>query len=241
MNEHFSSLVIMPTYNEKDNINDVIVAVLAVRNSIEILVVDDNSPDGTGRIVELLASQNPRIHLISRPGKCGLASAYLEGFEWGLERGFDVLVQMDADFSHQPKYLDSMIGIAYETHGACVGSRYISGGSVSGWSKYRVLISRSASIYARLVLGLTLRDLTSGYRAISRDALQRIDLKNIYSSGYGFQIEIMNQLSTRRIVTTEVPIEFLERKFGKSKMSLRIAIEAFITVLKLRISQELQK
>lgn len=224
-------LVIIPTYNERDNIANLVPEVLSQRENIQILVVDDNSPDKTADVVK--AMNNPRVHLLLREKKSGLGRAYLAGFDWGLSNGFDMLVEMDADFSHRPVDLGPLIdGCAAGDF--AIGSRYIKGGGVTNWGLGRRVISKGGGIYSRLILGYPINDWTGGFNAWSRKTLEGIDLKTIESNGYSFQIELKYRSSKRGFKGVEVPILFEERREGQSKMSSKIFFEALLRVWKMR-------
>ncbi len=227
------SLVIIPTYNEKDNILRIIPEVLARSAELHILVVDDNSPDGTGVLVKTLSDQNPRVHLLSRPGKQGLGKAYLAGFAWGLARGYEALIEMDADFSHRPLDLSNLLK-ALETHDFVVGSRYVPGGQTVNWGLMRKLISRGGSLYSRFILGFPLKDWTGGFNAWKPHVLQAIGLDQVMSNGYSFQIELKYKALKKGFQSVEVPILFEDRRVGQSKMSLKIVLEAFYRVWLIR-------
>jgi dolichol-phosphate mannosyltransferase len=184
------ALIVVPTYNERDNVNEVATAFLAAVEGAEILFVDDNSPDGTGEVLDGIAAENPRIHVMHRPGKLGLGTAYLDGFRWGLERDYAYLFEMDADFSHDPRYLPGMLEAAREGADMVVGSRYVEGGGTVNWGIGRQIISRAGSLYARTVLGVGVRDLTSGFICYRRQTLEVLDLGAVQSNGYSFQIEM---------------------------------------------------
>lgn len=218
-------LVILPTYNERETVARVLGGVLDAGPAVEALVVDDGSPDGTAEIVAALARDEPRIRLLQRPGKQGLASAYLLGFRRGLEEGFDVIVEMDADLSHRPQDLPGLIA-GSERHDLTIGSRYVPGGGVTNWSRGRVALSRAGNAYARLVLGLPLTDSTSGFRAFRRGLLQALVSDGITSDGYAFQIELAYRAWRMGFAVGEVPIVFREREHGRSKISRRIVVEA---------------
>lgn len=226
-------LVVIPTYNEKENIHAIIPAVLTQNLGVDILVVDDNSPDGTGNIVRELQKQHPQVHLLSRPGKQGLGKAYLAGFRWGLDQGFDVIVEMDADFSHRPVDLGPLLAKLQDADFA-VGSRYVRGGGTVNWGLGRKLISRGGSLYSRWILGFPLRDWTGGFNAWKKEVLRGIDLAGVKSEGYSFQIELKYKALKKGFVGCESPILFEDRRVGQSKMSLRIVIEAFYRVWILR-------
>ena len=222
-------IVIIPTYNEKENINEIIDAVLSQHESLEILIVDDNSPDGTADMVKKLQEKNSKIHLHQRAGKLGLGSAYREGYVIALEKGADYIVQMDADFSHNPKYLLDMIAMK-DSADVIIGSRYIKGISVLNWPLRRILLSYFANQYAKFITGVKVEDLTAGFKFISRDALKRVDLSKVKSNGYGFQIEMNYAFHSTGSTIAETPILFMDREHGVSKMSKEIIIEALVGV-----------
>jgi dolichol-phosphate mannosyltransferase len=228
-------LVAVPTYNEAENIEPLIQAVFdQIPLSAEILVIDDNSPDGTAAIVERLIQEYPkRLHILNRPEKQGLGKAYLAAFDWGLARGYDVFLEMDADFSHNPRYIPEMLE-KIRTCDVVIGSRNIKGGAVEGWTALRTFISRGGSFYSRAVLGCPVMDLTGGFNLWTRAALLKIDLGKIISKGYSFQVEMKYRAYAAGCLTTEVPIIFFDRKLGKSKMSRKIFLEAFTVVWKIR-------
>lgn len=210
-------LVILPTYNEADNVIDLSSQVFAQDASIEVLVVDDNSPDGTGDLVEKAAELEPRLHLLRRPGKLGLGTAYLAGFRYGLEEGFDRIFTMDCDFSHSPKYLPEMLKCMDE-YDMVIGSRYVPGGGVENFPWYRRLLSAFANFYARTLLRLDIRDCTAGYRGYSREVLETVDPFQIRSSGYSFLEEMAWRVARCGFSTGEIPIIFEQRKAGASKI-----------------------
>jgi dolichol-phosphate mannosyltransferase len=226
-------LVIIPTYNERENIANISAAVFAQNPDVEILVVDDNSPDKTGELVQTLMKSEPRLHLLSRPGKQGLGRAYLAAFAWGLERGYDLLVEMDADFSHRPEDLTRLLK-AVPAVDFVVGSRYVPGGATKNWGLIRKMISRGGSLYSRLILGYPLRDWTGGFNAWKAPVLKGIDLPTVRSEGYSFQIELKYRSLKSGFQGQEVPILFEDRRAGQSKMSMRIVIEAFYRVWMIR-------
>lgn len=231
------SLVILPTYNEKENINAIIPAVRAAGVDAHILVVDDNSPDGTGTAVRELMRSDPGVHLLMREKKAGLGKAYLAGFRWGLDKGYEVLVQMDADFSHRPEDLKKLLSLS-EQADALVGSRYVAGGGVRNWSLFRRLISQGGSLYSRYILGFPLRDWTGGFNLWHRRVLEAIQLDKVSSEGYCFQIELKYRASLGGFKVREVPILFENRIKGVSKMSSRIFIEALYRVWTLRYAKQ---
>jgi apolipoprotein N-acyltransferase len=217
-------LAVLPTYNERDTIEQVVTGVLALPG-LDVLVVDDSSPDGTAEVVRGIAATQPRVRLVSRPGKSGLASAYLEGFRVALAEGYDVAIEMDSDLSHDPAELPALLGAA-ERHDLVVGSRYIPGGSVTDWSRSRVALSRAGNAYARLMLGLPIHDATSGYRIYRRDLLDELLRRPFAADGYGFQIELVLRAHRLGADVGEAPITFRERAFGESKISRSIIVEA---------------
>ncbi len=233
------SLICVPTYNEADNIALIIQEIFRfVPESCDILIVDDGSPDGTAEIVERLRVQNLRLHILNRTHKNGLAAAYLAAFHWGLQRGYDWIFEMDADFSHNPRHLPEFFQAIEEGHfDAVLGSRYVKGGGVSNWSKQRLLLSRCGSIYARNILRFHLTDWTGGFNAWSRKVLESIDLPSIRSKGYAFQIELKYRSLNRHLRVKEIPIIFEERRAGESKMSGSIVKEAIFGVLSLKLRE----
>lgn len=228
-------LVVIPTYNERDNIELLVSQILAQGAEYHALIVDDNSPDGTGSVADkLVAECEGRVHVIHRSGKLGLGTAYLEGFEYGLNRNYDYLFEMDADFSHKPEYLPALLEAAQQT-GVAVGSRLVKGGGVENWPWYRKLISRGGSLYSRSVLGLHLHDCTGGFKCFSRATLQILNLpENVHSAGFGFQVEVNFLVEQNGFEVREVPIIFPDRVRGKSKMNRKIFLEALLLVWELR-------
>lgn len=228
------ALIVVPTYNERDNVRGVASRFLAALPETDLLFVDDNSPDGTGPLLDELAAAEPRIHVMHRAGKLGLGTAYVEGFGWGLARGYPYLFEMDADGSHDPKYLPQMLALAEDGADVVVGSRYVPGGGTENWGLGRKLISRGGGLYARTVLGIELRDVTAGFVCWRRAALEAIDLATITSNGYSFQIEMKYRAVNRRLRVVETPIVFIDRRVGQSKMSRAIFVEALLKVWALR-------
>lgn len=223
-------LVVLPTYNEADNILEVLGRVREAAPDAHVLVVDDGSPDGTADIAERWGDEHGGIDVMRRPGKAGLGSAYRAGFRWGIDHGYDVLVEMDSDLSHDPAALPSLLAAVEDGASLAIGSRYIPGGRIPDWSRHREWLSRGGNRYAATVLGLRVRDATSGYRAYSADALAPIPLHLIRADGYGFQVEMAYVVSRTGGTVVEVPISFTDRVRGKSKMSGRIVVEALILV-----------
>ncbi len=218
-------VVIIPTFNECESLAAI---VARVRNSVpeaDILVIDDNSPDGTGDIADGLAANDPNLHVMHRLGKEGLGAAYLAGFSWALQNDYAVVVEMDADGSHQPEQLPRLL-TALRGADLVLGSRWIAGGGTENWSKSREILSRGGNFYTRTMLGVPLRDATGGYRAFRADTLRKLDLHNVASQGYCFQVDLAWRAVQRGLIVTEVPITFVERAVGTSKMSQRIVVEA---------------
>lgn len=235
-------LVIIPTYNERENIGRLIPEILSLDSRLHILVVDDGSPDGTsGAVLEMAANgHGGRLDLKSRVGKLGLGSAYVEGFKWGIAGGYDFLIQMDADWSHRPKYLLDMLRLA-ESYDFVIGSRYVPDGGTLNWGASRRLLSKFGNFYARMVLGTDLADFTGGFNGWGRHLLQRVNLDAIRSDGYSFQIELKYRAHQLGFNHIEFPILFDERRAGKSKMSAAIALEAFWRVWELRLKKALER
>jgi dolichol-phosphate mannosyltransferase len=229
------ALIVVPTYNERDNIPGITDRLLPALPGAEILFVDDNSPDGTGALLDEMAAADPRVHVMHRAGKLGLGTAYVEGFGWGLARGYDYLFEMDADGSHDPRYLAQMAALAEDGADVVVGSRYVPGGGTVNWGLGRKLLSRGGSLYARTVLGIDVRDVTAGFVCWRRAALEAIDLPTITSNGYSFQIEMKYRATSRRLRVVETPIVFVDRRVGQSKMSRAIVAEALLQVWRLRM------
>ncbi|WP_375498872.1 polyprenol monophosphomannose synthase [uncultured Jatrophihabitans sp.] len=222
-------LVVVPTYDERENIERIIARVTASVPGAHLLVVDDGSPDGTGKIADEMADGDPRIHVLHRTEKAGLGAAYIAGFDWGLAQGYDVLVEMDADGSHAPEQLPRLLA-ALDDADLVLGSRYVTGGAVVNWPRSRELISRGGNLYTQLALGLRLRDATGGYRAFRRTVLEGIDYAGVASQGYCFQVDLARRAVEAGFRVVEVPITFVERERGESKMSGEIVREAFLRV-----------
>ena len=227
-------LVIIPTYNEAENLPVLLPALFDAAPEVSVLVVDDGSPDGTEGVANRLAAQFPgKISVMTRARKSGLASAYLAGFAWGMSRGFDHFLEMDADYSHDPKYVPELLKQAAD-HDVVIGSRNIPGGAVEGWGFLRNFISKGGSMYSRLILGCPIRDLTGGFNLWSKTALKAIGLDKIISRGYSFQVEMKYRAFRKGLRIKEIPILFVDRQRGKSKMSRRIFVEALLNIWKLR-------
>jgi dolichol-phosphate mannosyltransferase len=225
------TLVVLPTYNESATIAEVLRRIRAsATETVDVLVVDDGSPDGTADVVEAVAGEIGGVEVLRRPGKSGLGSAYREGFKIGLGRGYEALVEMDADLSHDPSALGDLLAELDGGADLVIGTRYMPGGRIPDWPWHRRAISRAGNLYARWMLGLSARDATSGYRAYHRRALERINLTAVRADGYGFQVEMAYKVERAGGILAEVPIEFRDRTLGRSKMSSRIVVEALALV-----------
>ncbi|MCX6142875.1 MAG: polyprenol monophosphomannose synthase [Ignavibacteriales bacterium] len=227
-------LVVIPTFNEADNLPQLLPMVLKHGDHFNILIVDDGSPDGTGKMVKEMQKTEPRIHLIERPGKMGLGTAYVAGFKFAIANGFDFVFEMDADFSHDPAELPRLLEKA-EEYDLVIGSRYIQGVNVVNWPMRRLLLSYFANIYTRVITGMPVRDATGGYKCFRRKVLESIDLDLIHSNGYAFQIEMNFKTWRKGYRMCEIPIVFVDRRIGVSKMSKRIVYEAVWMVWRLKI------
>ncbi|GAA3286858.1 polyprenol monophosphomannose synthase [Arthrobacter citreus] len=225
-------LTIIPTYNEIESLPKTLQRLRAAVPDSDVLIADDNSPDGTGAYADEIAAADPQVHVLHRKGKEGLGAAYIAGFRWGLERDYDVLVEMDADGSHKPEQLPLLLEAAEAGADLVIGSRWVSGGSVVNWPLHRKILSRGGSLYSRLMLGIGVRDITAGYRAFQRTTLERLDLNAVESVGYGFQVDMTFRVARLGLTIKEVPITFVEREFGASKMSGNIVFEAMANVTK---------
>ncbi len=228
-------MVVIPTYNERDNIGALLPRILELPG-IRVLVIDDSSPDGTAEVVKRLAANEPRLGLLSRPGKLGLGTAYIAGFRRALAEGAEYICEMDADFSHDPGYLPALVAAAETRYDLVLGSRYVPGGATTDWGVIRKIISRGGNIYARAILGLPVMDATGGFRCYRRPVLEAINLGDVRSNGYSFQIEMVYRALRAGFQVGEVPITFPDRRVGHSKMSRRIVLEALVTVWRLRLS-----
>jgi dolichol-phosphate mannosyltransferase len=227
------SLIIIPTYNEAENVTRLIPAVLGQAPNIDVLVVDDDSPDGTAGLVRDMMSVDSRIHLIERPAKAGLGTAYVTGFRFAIEHGYDYVFEMDADFSHSPKEIPNFLKKIQE-YDLVLGSRYIHGVRVLNWPMRRLLLSFSANVYTQIITGMPVHDATGGFKCFRRSVLEAIDLDKVKSNGYAFQIEMSFKAWKKGFRLTEIPIIFLDRRTGVSKMSKNIVHEAFFMLWKLR-------
>ncbi len=226
------AIVIIPTYNESENIKNIIDTVFNVQNDISILVVDDNSPDGTAAIVEDLMKADTRIHLLKRPGKMGLGTAYCDGFRYAIEHKFDAIFEMDADFSHDPAEIPNFLK-ELETNDLVIGSRYLTGVNVVNWPLRRLFLSYGANLYTRIITGLPIKDATGGFKCFRSEILKKIDFDRIHSNGYGFQIEMNYKIWKANGRIKEIPIIFIDRRSGVSKMNKKIIWEAIFLVWKL--------
>ena len=230
-----SALVIIPTYNERENIEKMILTLMQLDLLIHVLFVDDGSPDGTAAIIQSDQTRySDQLHLIQRKGKLGLGTAYIAGFQWALERKYDFICEMDCDFSHNPKDLKRLIEACHNNADVAVGSRYTRGGSVVNWPLHRKWMSKGAGVYVNCVLGLGVKDATAGFVCFKRKVLENLDLDKIQFVGYAFQIEMKYRAKQKGFTIQEVAIEFVDRVLGQSKMSLNIFNEAFLGVLKMR-------
>ncbi|HUK82549.1 MAG TPA: polyprenol monophosphomannose synthase [Verrucomicrobiae bacterium] len=219
------ALVIIPTYNEKDNVRGIVEAALAQGPNVDVLVVDDNSPDGTSGLVEEMGKSQPRVHLLHRSGKLGLGTAYIAGFKWGLSRGYEFLIEMDADFSHDPKEIPNLLK-TMSVADLALGSRYINGVRVVNWPLSRLVLSKGASFYVRLITGLPVMDPTGGFKCFHRRVLESMELDGVRSNGYAFQVEMTHKAWMKGFRIAEIPITFTDRYAGQSKMSGKIVREA---------------
>ena len=230
----------MPTYEERQNLESIAGRLRAAVPYADLLVVDDNSPDGTGDLADKLAEADPHIQVLHRSGKAGLGPAYIAGFRWALERGYDAVVEMDADGSHQPEQLPRLLA-ALEHADGVIGSRWVPGGQLLNWPRSREVLSRGANVYTRLMLGLHIKDATGGYRAYRASALRAISLDTVQSAGYCFQIDLTMRMVQAGLAIVEVPITFVERERGASKMSRAIIGEAFLRVARWGITSRLHR
>lgn len=232
------SLVIIPTYNEIDNIERMLSTLTKLYSDLNILIIEDGSPDGTANVVKKFQKENEKIHMIERSGKLGLGTAYITGFKWALERDYEFIFEMDCDFSHDPKDLSSLLTAAQDND-LVIGSRYIDGIRIINWPIHRLLLSYFAGVYTRIVTGLNVLDATGGFKCFTRKALMSLNLDRVFSNGYSFQIELNFKVWAKGLKVKEVPIIFTERRDGQSKMSGGIVWEAIFAVIKLRIRKVL--
>src|SRR2546425_12183801 len=234
------TLIIIPTYNELENLRPLLEKVFSFAPDTDVLVVDDNSSDGTGKLADEIHEENPQVNVLHRAGKLGLGTAYIAGFKYAVAQNYDAAFEMDADFSHDPHYLPDFLK-AIENADLVIGSRYIAGGGTPNWSILRRLISGGGNIFARIMLGIPVHDCTAGYRCYRRRVLESIDLDTIQSEGYAFQIELVYRVMQHGFKIVETPIVFMDRRVGKSKMSRKIVIEGFTYVIKVRFSKKPKK
>lgn len=228
------SLIVIPTYNEIDNLRSLVESILSqTPGEVDILVVDDGSPDGTGQLADTLASENKRINVLHREGKMGLGTAYVAGFKWGMSRDYDAFIEMDADFSHHPKYLSRMLELL-KTNDVAIGSRYVDGGGTVNWGVGRKVLSLGGSLYSRAILGANIRDFTGGFNGWKKHVLQSVEIDTLKSDGYSFQIELKYRAHLKGYRIVEFPIVFEDRKVGQSKMNKRIVLEALKRVWQFR-------
>lgn len=228
------ALVIIPTYNERENLEELLRRIFALGKPLEVLIVDDSSPDGTGQLADEIAARNPAVHVMHRPGKEGLGSAYVAGFRYVLDRDYDAAFEMDADFSHSPESLPDFLR-ELEQADLVLGSRYLYGVTVVNWPLSRLILSYAANVYSRVITGMRVKDLTGGFKCFRRQVLESIDWSRVKSDGYGFQIEINFKAWRKGFRIKEIPILFVDRRAGESKMSRRIVWEAAWMVWRLRL------
>lgn len=228
------SLVIVPTYNEIDNIQRMLETLTSLYPELSILIIEDGSPDGTADVVKSFMNSNNKIHIIERTGKLGLGTAYIAGFKWALERDYDYIFEMDCDFSHDPKDIPTLLEAA-QTNDLVIGSRYIDGIRIINWPMHRLLLSYFAGVYTRIITGLKVLDATGGFKCFNKSALKSLNLEKVFSNGYSFQIELNFKIWAKGLKVKEVPIVFTERRDGQSKMSGGIVWEAIFAVMKLRL------
>src|SRR5438105_5462602 len=231
------TLIIIPTYNEFDNLRPLLQEIFSFAPAVDVLIVDDNSPDGTGKLADQIHVENPQVNVLHRAGKLGLGTAYIAGIKYAVEHGYDAAFEMDADFSHDPRYLPDFLQ-DIENADLVIGSRYVEGGDTPNWSLLRRFISGGGNIFARFMLGIPVHDCTAGYRCYRRQVLESIDLDTIQSQGYAFQVEMAYRVMRQGFKIVETPIVFMDRRIGKSKMSRKIVIEAFIYVLLARFGKK---
>jgi dolichol-phosphate mannosyltransferase len=231
------TLIIIPTYNERENLQPLLQELFSFAPATDVLIVDDNSPDGTGQLADDIAGKNEHVSVLHRAGKLGLGTAYIAGFKYAIEKEYDAAFEMDADFSHDPRYLPDFLK-AIEAADLVIGSRYVPGGATPNWTLTRRIISGGGNIYTRLLLWMPIHDCTAGYRCYRREVLESIDLDSITSQGYAFQIELLNRVRQQKFKIVETPIVFMDRRVGKSKMSRKIFLEGFTYVLRARFSKQ---
>ena len=230
------TLIIIPTYNEFDNLRPLLQEIFSFAPAADVLIVDDNSPDGTGELADQIHAENPQVNVLHRAGKLGLGTAYIAGFKYAVERGYDAAFEMDADFSHDPRYLPDFLQ-KIENADLVIGSRYIEGGDTPNWSLLRRFVSGGGNIFARFMLGIPVHDCTAGYRCYRRQVLESIELDTIESQGYAFQVELAYRVYKHGFKIVETPIIFMDRRVGKSKMSRTIFLEGFTWVIRTRFGR----
>ncbi len=229
--------VVIPTYNEKENIGDLVKKICNLNiQDLRILVIDDNSPDGTSEVIETIKDCLP-VEILKRPGKMGLGSAYIQGFKYALSKGVEIIIEMDADFSHNPNKIPELISGIREGYDLCIGSRLVEDGSVIGWNMKRKVFSRSAQIFSRMVLGLKTKDVTGGFRCYHSRIFEKVDLDKIKSTGYSFQEEILYYIERNKFKIKEIPINFIDRAKGKSKLHFKEIIDLLKNVIRLRFTR----
>lgn len=234
------TLIIIPTYNELENLRPLLQEIFSYAPATDVLIVDDNSPDGTGKLAEEMHGENPQVHVLHRAGKLGLGTAYIAGFKYAIAHGYEAIFEMDADFSHDPRYLPDFLK-AIEHADVVIGSRYIPGGDTPNWSILRRFVSGGGNLYARFMLGIPVKDCTAGFRCYRREVLESIDLDTIRAQGYAFQVELAYRATRQGFKVIETPIVFMDRRVGKSKMSHKIFVEGFLWVLRTRFSKKLPR
>jgi dolichol-phosphate mannosyltransferase len=230
------TLIIIPTYNEIENLRPLLETVFSYAPETDLLIVDDNSPDGTGELADKIHEEDPRVHVLHRAGKLGLGTAYIAGFKYAVEHGYDAAFEMDADFSHDPRYLPDFLR-EIEHADLVIGSRYVRGGGTPNWTLMRRIISGGGNLFARFMLGMPIRDCTAGYRCYRREVLENLDLATIQTQGYGFQVEMAYRVWKHNYKIVETPIIFMDRRVGKSKMSRKIFFEGFLYVVRQRFGK----
>ena len=234
-----NTLIIIPTYNERENLPLLVKEIFSSAPETDVLIVDDNSPDGTGKLADEMHKENPQVQVLHRPGKLGLGTAYIAGFKYAIAHEYDAAFEMDADFSHDPRYLPDFLK-AIEDADVVIGSRYVPGGNTPNWSAVRRLISGGGNTFVRFMLGIQVHDCTAGFRCYRREVLQSIDLDTLQSQGYAFQVELTYRVMEQGFKIVEIPIIFMDRRVGKSKMSRKIIVEAFTYVLRTRFNRNFQ-
>jgi dolichol-phosphate mannosyltransferase len=231
------TLIIIPTYNELENLRPLLQEIFSYAPDADVLIVDDNSPDGTGKLADEIHSENTHVRVLHRTGKLGLGTAYIAGFKYAIAHGYEAIFEMDADFSHDPRYLPAFLQ-AIEHADLVIGSRYIPGGGTPNWSILRRFVSGGGNLFARFMLGIPVRDCTAGFRCYRREVLESIELDTLQAQGYAFQVELAYRTTRQGFKVVETPIIFMDRRVGKSKMSHKIFLEGFLWVLRTRLSKK---